>query len=398
MSSAAGLLTLRLTLAASLFLQAFFYPLASDAIRWVTLALPVLYAALGCLLYRGSSSGIISNRQTTAFFIADLTACLAVVLLTEGRGNQLYTVLLLFIVSACLLQRATLILSVSAAATVVYGLLVFPPPPLSAENMHVFYQRLTLFMLITLFSVHIADYAGQIERETARRFEERLAWMQRLSMVGKGMAAVLHEAKTPLATIVLNSETALHAIKEGGRPEEELRLIGQEAEHAAAILQNFLDFVKPTQLTLARIDLREPLQQAAAMARVRLEEQGITLDLKTLDACMVEGSARHLVQAFSNLFNNAADAMRSGGKLSVWMERQGHRALVYFVDTGVGMSRETLAAMFEPFTSSKANEEGHGLGLSIVRWILQEHGGDVAVESEGTGLGARVRVILPMVQ
>src|SRR6185436_11354293 len=131
------------------------------------------------------------------------------------------------------------------------------------------------------------DYAGQVERETALRYEERLAWMQRLSMVGRAMAAVLHEAKTPLGTIVLNAEAASQALEKGGRPEEEIRTIGQEADHAAAILQNFLDFVKPSELELKPIELFEPLQQAIGMAKIRLEERGIEIDLDRSGDCQI---------------------------------------------------------------------------------------------------------------
>lgn len=396
MSSQAGLLTLRLLMAAALFLETVFTPIPSaSAWRWVRV-LPFLYFAGAWLVYWLRRTERISNRLGTALFVMDLLTCLVVLFSIEGLSNPVYTTLLLLILSACLLQRPTLVLSVSAIATVIYGLVVFPPLPISADNMQVFYQRLTLFFLITLFSVHIADYAGQIERETARRYEERLAWMQRLSMVGKAMAAVLHEAKTPLATIVLNAESAETTLKRGGTPQDELDIIAQEADHATAVLQNFLDFVKPTRLDLEKLELAEPLKHAAGMIRVRLDERGVKLDLKTIEPCVVRASARHLVQAFSNLFNNAVDAMPSGGTLLVWMAKEDGQVHVHFQDTGIGISKERLETLFEPFSTTKAGEEGHGLGLSIVRWILQEHGGDITVQSPGQGQGTHVTLVMPL--
>jgi len=390
-----GFLFLRLLLALTLLLEAFISPLSSHGIRSVVRALPIAYAAAACTVYRLRRTRRLSDAIGTGLFMMDLAACLVVAYFVEGRGNTLYTVLLLLILGSCLLQRPAWVLGVSSVASLLYGFAVLPPLPMSGNDLLMFYQHLTLFFLITLFAIHIADHAGQVERETALRYEERLAWMQRLSMVGRAMAAVLHEAKTPLGTIVLNAEAASQALEKGERPEEEIRTIGQEADQAAAILQNFLDFVKPSELELKPIELREPLQQAAGMTKIRLEERGIELELQTLADCRVRGSARHLLQVFSNILNNAIDAMPSGGKLRVWMEKEDSRILVRFQDNGQGMDRDALANLFEPFSTSKASEEGHGLGLSIVRWIMHKHGGDVSVESEGPNLGTSVTLVFP---
>jgi signal transduction histidine kinase len=220
--------------------------------------------------------------------------------------------------------------------------------------------------------------------------------MQRLSMVGNAMAAVLHEARTPLGTIVLNAESAQALLRKGKKPADELKVIAQEADHATAVLQNFLDFVKPSRLELTRLELGEPLGQALEMLKVRLDERGVALELSPRQDCVVLGSARHLMQAFTNIVNNAVDAMPSGGKLTVAVEKRRGKAVVRFQDTGAGMDRDALTRLFEPFSTSKTTGEGHGLGLSIVRWIAHEHDGDVKVESGGPGRGVEVALTLPL--
>jgi signal transduction histidine kinase len=221
--------------------------------------------------------------------------------------------------------------------------------------------------------------------------------MQRLSLVGKAMAAVLHEAKTPLGTIVLSVESAAALHREGKDPSADLRVIGEEADHARLILQNFLDFVKPTRLDLKPLLLHEPLAQALGMTRVPLDERDVTVSVATREDVRVLGSSRHLLQAFTNIIHNAIDAMPGGGSLAVRLETRDGKAVVSFVDTGEGLGAEDKARLFEPFASAKAGEEGHGLGLSIVRWILQEHGGEILIDSPGPGKGSTVELVLPLV-
>jgi signal transduction histidine kinase len=392
-SSSTGFLVVRLVLAVSLFLQIVAMPARPTGWMWLGF-IPALYTGAAGLIYGLRRAGRLSDAQSLGSFLLDVSTSLAVLYFSGGAaGGSTYTALLLLIMGACLLRKPALILAVTVVAVALSGVLA-PPPAIDA--VHVYLLRLTLFLLIALFTIHIADYAALIERQTAKRYEEQIAWMQRLSLVGKAMAAVLHEAKTPLGTIVLSVESAAALYREGKDPSEDLRVIGEEADHARIILQNFLDFVKPTRLDLARIRVREPLVQALSMTRVRLDERDVEVEVDARADCEVLGSARHLLQAFTNVVNNAVDAMPGGGRLRVRLETSGAKALIHFEDDGVGMAPEDLARLFEPFATSKKDEEGHGLGLSIVRWILQEHGGEVRIESPGPGRGARVVLVLPL--
>lgn len=382
-----GFLLLRLLLAGTLGFAA-----AQGPRAWLG-AVPAVYAVVSAGIFLLRKRRRLSAWLGAWTFMADVGASLAVLHFTEGNGIDAYLALLLLILGATLLRKPALVFSVSVAAVLAYALWMFPTPE---EFLRVLPVRLALLLLVALFSVHIAEYAGEVERETAKRYEERLAWMQRLSIVGKAMAAVLHEAKTPLGTIVLNAESAQRLLAKGKTPSTELNVIGEEADHATAILQNFLDFVKPTRLDLSRLPLDEPLSQAAGMLKIRFDEQGVAVELKTLEGCFVLGSARHLLQAFTNIITNAVDAMPSGGKLSVSMRRGRGKVHVEFADTGTGLSAAALENLYAPFASSKPGKEGHGLGLSIVRWILAEHDGELRVSSPGKGKGTLVDVVLPL--
>ena len=394
LGSPGGFLILRVLLAVILFFQILTLRGAGQRPFWAAGVIGA-YAAAAALAYFLTVRGRLADDWAAGTFLIDGAAALAILRLVEGpAGADSFTALLLLIMGSCLLGRPLLILAVALAGSLAYGALAFPTFP---DAFPTFLLRLSMFLLVALFGVHVADYAARVERRTASRYEDRLAWMQRLSLVGRGRAAVLHEAKTPLGAIVLNSESAMRAAGEGRDPTAELKEIAEQAQHAHLILQNFLDFVKPAELERADLFLKDPLLQAAAMARVRLEERGVRLALEAREDCRVRGSARHLTQCFSNVINNAVDAMPEGGSLSIRMEREGGRARVVFADTGVGMTPVRLAGLFEPFSTSKAAEEGHGLGLGIVRWIMQEHGGEVSVRSPGPGKGAVVVLELPVI-
>jgi signal transduction histidine kinase len=386
-----GFLVLRLLLAGALSFQV--AQIASPAL-WLE-AVPLIYAAAAVIFYLLATARKLSDEVGPWAFLIDVGASVAVLHSVAGNGLNSYMALLILIMGACLLRKPALIFTVSIAAVLCYALVMMASPDEFLRDLPL---RLSLFLLISLFSVQIVDYAAFIERQTARRYEERLAWMQRLSMVGQAMAAVLHEAKTPLGSVVLNAESAAAMLKKGKKPEAELRIIAEQADQAAVILQNFLDFVKPTRLELQPLRAHAPLIQAAEMLKIRLDERDVALDLRTRADCPILGSPRHLLQAFTNLLSNALDAMPSGGTLSVWMEKHRGGVQIHFKDDGQGLTPEALATLFEPFTTSKADDKGHGLGLSIVRWIVQEHDGDVVVRSEGPGKGAEVEVRLPLAE
>jgi signal transduction histidine kinase len=121
----------------------------------------------------------------------------------------------------------------------------------------------------------------------------------------------------------------------------------------------------------------------------------------------IAGDADYLQQVFINLINNALDAMPSGGSLRIatssadWGATSnnggGAQVVVDVADTGCGMSRETQAHIFEPLYTTKERGKGAGLGLVVVSHVMQEHGGQIEVESE-PGQGTRFRLRFPVLK
>ena len=231
--------------------------------------------------------------------------------------------------------------------------------------------------------------------QTSLADEERLAWLQRLSTIGQMMSGVVHEVRTPLATVILTVEHAQRVLDKGGDPREQLTTAAREADRAVEILSDILDFAKPSPLELKPVPLAALVKGALDPIWIRFDERGVDLWLELPEDIIVPASARHLHQVVPILMMNALDAMPFGGRLELKAARSGGRASLSLKDTGVGIDPAALKGLFEPFATGRAERGGTGLGLNVARWIMHKHGGDVAISSEGIGKGTTVVLTLP---
>ncbi|MBI3297006.1 MAG: HAMP domain-containing histidine kinase [Elusimicrobia bacterium] len=384
------LLFLRTILVGTLLLEALYAPDASRTMDWIALALPIYgicsFALWGLERFRG-----LYPPLAQASFLLDLgLVASATYALPTGSGG-VFVAFFLVVLNSTLLRRPGFSLLVAGAACLVYGALALSDPATQADPGRGL--KFALLAAIGFFSVFMITYANGIERHTAEPFERRIAWLERLSLVGKALAGILHEVKTPLGTIVLGVENVRGRLRRGESVETELGVIVREANRASEILVNFLEFTRPAELALSPLPIKAPLDAVVAALRVRLEERGVALEYSPSDV-MIQGSERHLIQAFMNLFMNAIDAMPDGGRLSVRHEQREGRVRVRITDTGTGIAAEELDALFESAAAPRPGRAGFGLGLGITRWIVQRHGGELRIESPGPGLGASATVSL----
>jgi signal transduction histidine kinase len=226
--------------------------------------------------------------------------------------------------------------------------------------------------------------------------EERLAWLQRLSTVGQMMSGVVHEVRTPLNTVILTVEHVQRVLDRGGDPKEHLLTVAREADRAVEILSDILDFAKPAPLDLKPSELAPRLAAALDPLKIRFDERGVETSLTAPAGLKVLVSDRHFHQVLTILLINALDAMPFGGRLDVRAERRDGHARVTITDTGVGIEPQALVHLFEPFATGRSESGGTGLGLNVARWIMNKHGGDVAIASEGIGKGTTVTLTLKM--
>jgi signal transduction histidine kinase len=158
-------------------------------------------------------------------------------------------------------------------------------------------------------------------------------------------------------------------------------------------VQGFLDFARPPALQRRLCDVRDVVQRGVDLVRARARQQKVQIDTRCPEApALAEVDAGQLCTVLVNLFVNALDAMPRGGSLAVRLGASPAGVRLTVTDTGEGISAAVAGRLFTPFASTKPT--GCGLGLSISRRIIEEHGGGLAASNAADG-GACFTITLP---
>ncbi|MEJ0100829.1 MAG: PAS domain S-box protein [Pseudomonadota bacterium] len=239
-----------------------------------------------------------------------------------------------------------------------------------------------------------------MSERNARAEAERLGHLK-----DEFLATLSHELRTPL-TAIMGWATLLR--RHAGLPTTQVstavETIYRNAKAQAQIIDDLLDMSRivsgKIRLQTGAVDLMELVQGSVDGTRPAAEAKHIQLDLHTAsEAVLVAADAGRLQQVLWNLLTNAVKFTPAGGRVEVSVRLIGSRAEVRVQDSGIGIRREFLPHVFERFRqadgSTTREHGGLGLGLSIVRNLVELHGGSVAVQSEGEGRGALFTVLLP---
>lgn len=234
------------------------------------------------------------------------------------------------------------------------------------------------------------EYRQRRQKEAAQQQVER---SQKLSLVGQVAAGVAHEIKNPLASI---KGAADILTDENTSPEEKLEFSGilrSEVRRIDTTVGEFLDFARPREAKLERMDLGDTVRQTVRQVEPQAQRDNITLELDVAEGILVRGDAQKLHQLTLNLLLNALQAMRDGGKVKVAVGSHGGSGEIVIKDSGAGITADELERIFEPFFTTRAS--GTGLGLAVVRTIVDAHRGGIEVHSV-EGQGTTVHVTIPM--
>ena len=253
-------------------------------------------------------------------------------------------------------------------------------------------------VMIHAVEVTEAAIAHQRTEELARELaKEGRSKDEFLAMLG-------HELRNPLAPILM----ALNLIQSRAPGDERARLvIERQVNHLARLVDDLLDV---SRATMGKIDLRrEPLEVATAVARAvevaapLIERKGHLLTVKVPGAgLLVMGDPVRLAQAIGNLLTNAAKYTNAGGHIEVEAERLGDEVVIRVRDDGIGIAPGRIVPMFELFVQGDPSVDraqgGLGIGLTLVRSLVQLHGGFVEARSEGLGHGSEFTLRLPVLK
>jgi signal transduction histidine kinase len=178
---------------------------------------------------------------------------------------------------------------------------------------------------------------------------------------------------------------------------DELAAIVREGlERTGRLVGDLLELAAPWQGPKSNVDIRRVVDSAVQLIRYKLQSGGVSLLLRSdEDIPQIKAEPRALGQVFINILKNATEALEPrGGSIAIEVRKRERGVLVEVQDDGPGIDPTIVNRLFEPFFSTKPAGRGSGLGLSICRQVVEEHGGHIAVSSD-VGRGARFAVWLP---
>jgi two-component system, NtrC family, sensor kinase len=227
-----------------------------------------------------------------------------------------------------------------------------------------------------------------------RASQAQMLQAAKLAAIGELAAGIVHEIKNPVQILMMQIEM----IERGHTLPNWMKLFGEQVRRLTAITARLMDFARDVtdDASIECVDVNKAVSDIVAMTEHDLMTAHVTVQ-KCLDEQLptVAGNTNALEQVFLNLIINARDAMPEGGTITVSTESTGYHLIVTIADTGTGIDKENLKKIFSPFFTTKPKGKGTGLGLPICAKIIQQHRGDIRVESE-PGKGTRFLIFLPV--
>ena len=262
------------------------------------------------------------------------------------------------------------------------------------------------------FNKMTAEVAGvqakieeQVRRKTAEleRIHRTLLSTEKMASIGKLAATVAHEINNPLFGILTYARLVERGIGKCDAPNrdemaEQLQTIERESKRCGELVKNLLTFSRQKSSEREPNDLNTIVGHAVALVKHKLEMQSIELVERFADGLPpVDCDANQIQQVALVLMVNASEAMSSGGRLEVEtaLDSSSGEAVLRVKDSGCGIPEDVLPRIFDPFFTTKEDQNRTGLGLAVAHNIVEQHGGEIKVES-APGKGTEFRVALPL--
>ena len=211
--------------------------------------------------------------------------------------------------------------------------------------------------------------------------QEQLRKTERIAELGTLASGMAHEIGTPMNVILGRAEYLLQRTADEGM-KKGLATIVTQVERITKVMNQLLAFARRRAPERRAVDLGEIVDDSLEMFQERIVHSRITVE-KSIEANMppVHADRDQLIQVLINLVINSLHAMPEEGRLRLSLVREGTHVCLGVSDTGHGMPEEIRSKVFDPFFTTKDFGKGTGLGLTVVKGIIEEHGGTIAVES-----------------
>lgn len=255
---------------------------------------------------------------------------------------------------------------------------------------------MAILFLVLLHVVKRGEGIIQRRAQEQLRLKEQLSRSEHLSSLGEMAAGISHEIRNPLGIIKTSAELLRKKIASSNQPNSIPDIIVEEANRLNRIITDFLNFAKPKSLNLNLCQVDQVLEKNITFLAPQIEEHGYVIEKhynNHLPQIMADSAM--LYQAFLNILINAMEAMPDGGKIQVGIDSSDDVVTISFDDEGESIPEDILDKIWNPFFTTK--EKGTGLGLGIVKNIIEAHGGNIQISNRPVR-GVRVTIELPVRQ
>ncbi|MBU5313497.1 PAS domain S-box protein [Tissierella carlieri] len=230
------------------------------------------------------------------------------------------------------------------------------------------------------------------DKSREKYLEAQTVRTDRLVAIGELASGIAHEIRNPMGIIKTISQT-LKEEKGDKDLVEGLEIIIKEVDRANKVIDGLLNFARPIENEMKEISLSELLKEVVLITDKYLSKQNISMELNINEDTNIIADKEKLKQVFINIIFNGVQSMSSGGTITINTEIIDNGVNISFIDTGIGIKKENLEKIFNPFFTTK--EKGVGLGLSVSHRIIQDHNGYITIDSTESK-GTQIDIYLPM--
>ncbi|NWF98980.1 MAG: HAMP domain-containing histidine kinase [Nitrospirae bacterium] len=231
-----------------------------------------------------------------------------------------------------------------------------------------------------------------------KELEEKLREAEHLSALGQLSKSIAHEIRNPLNVISLSIDHIKkkylpEAEKEKEQFESLINGIKQEIQRLNKLVGDFLDYGKPMKLNFQNTNIESLINDILDLVKIKAEKDNVKIDFQKGGIPLLSVDPELIKTCIFNIILNAFQAMPDGGEIKVETKTINNKIQIIVRDTGIGVSKEKIPHLFEPFYSTKSN--GLGLGLAITKGVIEKHRGKVDFKSE-EGKGSIMTITLPI--
>lgn len=227
-----------------------------------------------------------------------------------------------------------------------------------------------------------------------RELQEVMRLKERLAAIGEVSSKIAHEIRNPLNAIQLYSSLIKRECENNKEAQGYVNIINEESLRLNRFITRLLGYARPKKLDLKPLNLKNELTYLVTLLTPDLSANEIRVDIRRVtDDMTIYVDPDQMREAFINVAKNSVEAMEKGGTLEIYSEPCKEYTAVFFKDNGKGIQKNVLDKIFTPFFSTK--KQGTGLGLPMVKNIIEAHNGTISVESK-EGEGTVVEIRLPL--